>query len=515
MKKKILSLLLVTVLTATMFMGCGTKNQSSEQSTSQDTTSQDTGDEQASQETAHIVMTYLTAGNTPADLLKVQDAVNEITKEKINVEVEFKAISIPETFSQFSLWITSGEQIDLMMNAFQGVSNYVNSASLEPLDLLITENAPTISKLMEEYPITDGTVVNDEIYGISPVLYNYGAQGSLLIQKDVLDEIGVTVKDQYQLNDFTEIFAAIKEKHPDMYPYGIIGTDVSAATAYGYFGIADTLGATANSGVLMGTDSTKIVNLYETEDYYNYLKTVREWYEAGYIMPDAATTDSLKTELLSTGVICSFPMLNKPEMIPDSETQYGKEFVALVTTDNYYTSLSPNSGTYWTIPITSKNPDAAMKFLNLMYEDSDLANLIHWGIEGTHYVKTDTEKLITFPEGVTADTSGYYNTLGLYGDRRYEYTWSDATSEEANETFTQKSMSNKSKAVGYSYNSENMTNQLIAINSVMSQYLPSLETGSVDLDSVYPEFISALKNAGIEDVIADNQAQFDLWLEKQ
>lgn len=514
MKKKLLSMLLVTALSVSALAGCGSSKSTDSESAT--TTTEDTATtDAASEETAHIIMTYLTAGTTPADLQMVQDEVNKISKEKINVEVEFKPISIPETFSQYSLWISSGEQIDLMMNAFQGVSNYVNSGSLQELNTLIVENAPTISSLMKEYPITDGTVINDKIYGIAPVLYNYGSQGSLIIRKDILDATGVAAKDMYTLDDFTEIFAKIKESNPDMYPYGIIGTDVAASSAYGYLGVIDTLGATPNSGVLMGTDSTKVVDLYETDEYYNYLKTVRSWYEAGYIMPDAATSDSLKTELLGTGVIGSYPMLNKPEMLSDTETQYKMDFEALVTSDPYFASLSPNSGTYWTIPVTSANPEAAMKFLNLMYEDADLANLIHWGIEGTHYVKTDTDKLITFPDGVTGETSGYYNTLGFYGDRRSEYTWSEATSDEANEAFTTKAMANSTKAVGYSYNSENMTNQLIAISAVTAQYLPSLETGSVDLDSVYPEFIQALKDAGIEDIIADNQAQFDNWLAKQ
>lgn len=44
-------------------------------------------------EVDHVIMTYLTLGNTPADLQVVQDAVNEITAKKIGVEVEFKAIS--------------------------------------------------------------------------------------------------------------------------------------------------------------------------------------------------------------------------------------------------------------------------------------------------------------------------------------------------------------------------------------------------------------------------------------
>jgi len=50
---------------------------------------------------------------------------------------------------------------------------------------------------------------------------------------------------------------------------------------------------------------------------------------------------------------------------------------------------------------------------------------------------------------------------------------------------------------------------------VLSLYLPALESGSVDLDIYYPEFIDALENAGINDVIADKQVHFDAWLAEQ
>ena len=44
---------------------------------------------------------------------------------------------------------------------------------------------------------------------------------------------------------------------------------------------------------------------------------------------------------------------------------------------------------------------------------------------------------------------------------------------------------------------------------MVAQYVPTLESGSVDVDTYYPQFISALKAAGIDTVIAEKQAQFD------
>ena len=44
------------------------------------------------------------------------------------------------------------------------------------------------------------------------------------------------------------------------------------------------------------------------------------------------------------------------------------------------------------------------------------------------------------------------------------------------------------------------------------QYLKLLEAGCVDLDTVYPEFIQKLYDAGLQRVIDEKQRQFDAWL---
>lgn len=51
---------------------------------------------------SHIIVTYLTLGQTPADLQMVQDALNERTVKEIGVEVELKAVSAYDAFSLLS-----------------------------------------------------------------------------------------------------------------------------------------------------------------------------------------------------------------------------------------------------------------------------------------------------------------------------------------------------------------------------------------------------------------------------
>ena len=62
-----------------------------------------------------IVMTFVTYGNEPQDLAVVEKAVSDYCLEKVNCTVKFKPVSIMEMGSKYTLWASSGENVDLMV----------------------------------------------------------------------------------------------------------------------------------------------------------------------------------------------------------------------------------------------------------------------------------------------------------------------------------------------------------------------------------------------------------------
>lgn len=530
--KKYISCFLIAMLLASSFAGCSSDN--SETSGSSDTgststaTSENSGDSASSDSsegwtgaTEHVVMTYLTLGTIPSDLEKVQDAVNEITIPEIGVEVEFMPLAISETSSKYSMWISGGETIDLMMVAFTNLGTYSSQGLILPLDDLLAENAPYITNAIESegYPLLDGSYYQGEAYGVTPLMYYYGTGGSYLIDAEQMAETGITYNegDIWTYDQLDELFGALKELYPDTYPCGQI-TSGSTSSSAGSWGIVmDTLGATPSSGVLMGTESTTVENLFASDEYYNYLKYIKDWYDAGYIYSDAATTSSTRNELMQAGTVTGYAISNQPVMKSDAESALGKEFVQIMLSESYYPAQSASGGTFWTVPISSANPEAAIRFLDYTFSNHDVHNMILWGIEGEHYEVLDKENyLIGFPEGVDGSNSTYYNTLGLYGDRRYEYIWDVANDKATNEAYTEEAMANPTKGVGYAYDTTRTSSQIANVDAVIQQYVPTLESGSEgDLDTTYQEFLTALEAAGINDIIADNQSQFDEWMAQQ
>jgi putative aldouronate transport system substrate-binding protein len=68
-----------------------------------------------------------------------------------------------------------------------------------------------------------------------------------------------------------------------------------------------------------------------------------------------------------------------------------------------------------------------------------------------------------------------------------------------------------SKALGFQYDSSAVKTAVASVNNAIEQYRLALEYGVVDPDVNLPRFIQALKNAGIDEIIAEKQRQLDAW----
>ena len=69
----------------------------------------------------------------------------------------------------------------------------------------------------------------------------------------------------------------------------------------------------------------------------------------------------------------------------------------------------------------------------------------------------------------------------------------------------------KSNAFGFTWDASMVRNQVTACTNVMQKYHQALMCGAVDPEETLPKFNQELKDAGIDDIIADKQAQYDAW----
>lgn len=459
-----------------------------------------------------VTFAYATMNNVPTEegLSAVQEAVNEITREKIGAEITLKPIALSDYSQSVSRSLQGGEKIDL----FQTIYDFSNSVS--------TGMGLDITELADEYASETKGIVGDEwlkactvdgkLYAI-PVYKPAASRGIFACRQDILEECGLDLSTVKSSDDLTRIFEAVQEKYPDMtmiapMDAGRIGENL-CWNEVDYLSDSDT----ASAGVLIG-DNLDVQNVYESELFRDTCNLARKWYEAGYIMKDAATTASTLTELISSGNYfgCfTAHSSSDEELAQQLSGMYGYPMTTVTLSEPYLSTSAVNMVTMMVASNTDV-PEAAVKFLNMLYTDPDVLNLIIFGIEGRDYV-LDENGCATYPEGEDAATVPYTNQMdnGILGNFFIMHSLTGSSKESMDAAMEANKNAATSPAMGFIFDNTSVTTQYTAVNNVINQYLPGLQCGSVDPDTELPKFIKALNEAGIQDIIDAKQEQLDQW----
>ncbi len=460
------------------------------------------------EQAAHIIVTMPVVEETDLrGLPQIQAAVNAITVPEIGVEVEFMTLLAQNSPTEYPNHIVAGKQIDLMLLNNENIKDYVDQKMLLPLDDLLDRYGQQIREMEADYvQLYDGAVVNDRTYGLRIPSDQTGQCGALWVDPELLEEVSFSYDPEriYTLAELDTLFSKLKAAYPDAYPLGQITNNYGFSTSSFFLGIAwDNLTAPDPASLVVGSDSRELVNYYETDTYRNWLEYMRKWYLAGYIYPDSAITSATSVGLFRAGVVLSVPLVGSPGML--DENSAGRPVVPLRLFP-IYQGLSGRTGIFWTVPVTSREPEAATKFLNLMYHDERLVNLLTWGIPGRDYMLEETGAVTRL------DGSLYSGALGVFGDQRLCHEPGGEALRQERAKFAAQAVPVNFQYAGFDFDTSGLTQEILAIDRVESQYVKLLEAGCVDLEAAYPAFLQKLYDAGLQRVIDEKQRQFDAWL---
>ncbi|MDO5425750.1 MAG: ABC transporter substrate-binding protein [Eubacteriales bacterium] len=472
-------------------------------------------------DTYEVIMQWPAVGDAPAGLADVEAKANEMLEE-IGVTLVLEPVNAFNLGTETSLAVSSGQKLDLSVSLFTGIGSLVNNGSIIELDELLAEYGQDILEICSEAQMTGG-LYDGETYAV-PLAYIDGNDVGLVCRKDVLDEAGIEVDPDkyYTFDELEEIFAQVKAVKGDNF-YMIAGGLGSTGFPFGAQYCTDVCGQSAASGVIMisdeNPDSTTIVNMYATDEYKEYADRMYAWNQAGYFSPDASTDNESSTVLIAGGnYLGTFQNYTGTDTLVDYKTNTGYEGVCLktlpaVSRSNEYTSV------LWSIPSTCDNPEKTMEFLNYLYKNSDLANLLRYGLEGVTYEIVESDEngtVVQFVDGVDSMTAPYYQQFGIYGNRLEWYVMypNTTTANKELKEFSDQ-ITRRSPVLGYTFNVDSVSAKYSAVDAVIQQYGQIINSGSIDPEKELPEFLAALETAGINEVIAENQSQLDAWLAEQ
>ncbi|MGO4495757.1 ABC transporter substrate-binding protein [Paenibacillus sp. 2RAB27] len=490
--KVAVSLLTLVLATSTLLTACG------------DSVQQGTVSEQKEDSKPYeISMAFLTFQNLP-DVGAVQDEINKITKEKLNATVKLTPINLSAWTQQINLILAGNEKLDLVVSStFFNYNSQVAKGQLLPLDDLIAKYGQGIKSAVDP-DYLNGTKIGGKMYGV-PSMRDLAADFGIVMRKDLVDKYHIDVNQIKSFNDLEPVFKKIKENEPGMAP--LVQQAQSQTVAQAILGasfdsLGDSLGVLADAG-----SDLNVKNMFESKEYTDALTMVRSWYQAGYIMKDIATLQETGQNLVKSDKAFAYVANMKPGFEVQESRATGKEMIGVRLTKPV-TSTSGITSFMMSISKNSGNPERAMQFMNLLYTDKNLVNLIDNGIEGKHYVKK-SDTIIAKPDGKTE--TGYYLNEWEIGNNFLAYVWEgeDPQIWDNMQKFNKSAF--KSKALGFTFDVEPVKTEIAAAMNVLNQYRVGLETGTLDPKLSLQEFNSKLKASGLDKIIAEKQKQLDVW----
>ncbi len=446
----------------------------------------------------------------PGAPLKDHDLVigemNKILTEKINATLNLHYVDWGAWTEKTNLMFASSESFDLIFSAgWFGYTNSVGKGDYMAIDDLVAEYGQAFLDTIDP-EIVNAAKVNGKLYAMV-ANKEFAADKGLTLNKALVEKYNFDLSTIKELADMEPLFKTIKENEPGVTPFLTTGGGAPSASIldYGYY---DILGD--GPGELLRTgEGLTVINKIEDPKYMEYAKLMRKWYLAGYVNQDAATVGDTGPQYRAGK---AFAQTNsyKPGWVLENEKSMGMglEVVQIATP---FTSTTDATSALIAMSRTSKDPERAMMFMNLLYSDPDLLNLLINGIEGTHYVVKEGN-IIDFAPGLDAATSGYPVTMNwMIGNLPMTHVWASEDPNKWQSYIEYNASAEKSRALGFAFNTEPVKNEIAAASNVEKEFKFVIVTGSVDPEEYIPKYLEKLKAAGLNKIIAEKQRQLDEW----
>ena len=459
----------------------------------------------ASGSAAAELVWYVGGAGPQADTPAVLAEANKYLAEKLNIRLRIIESDWGSYTQKMQMIIASQEVYDICFTANWQNNFYTNVSrnAFVALDNLIDQYAPQLKISM---PVSgwEAARVGGKIYAV-PNEQIWAYTNQVVIEKAYLDRYNMNTASVSTLSGIDTLLARIKADNPGMYPLGA-GAGAPFTSLITYLGIDELAGRNIPGAILLNDSSLKVYNQFELPQVRECFRLIRQWYEKGYVRPDAATITNILPERQAGRHPVYFGGNYKPGgEIQDRINHGGRDVVCIPISPSWQTT-SGIIATMTAVSVTSRMPEIAIQLLNLINTDKYIYNLITQGIEGRHYTKINGDFIRPIAN------SGYTpNADWMYGNQFLAYYKEGQNIDDWDNTKKLNISARPSPALGFAFNSVPVALEIAGVYSVVNEYLASLGTGAVDPDRVGEEFLEKLRSAGSQRIIEELQRQIDAW----
>jgi len=511
---KLLCLIMALAILVTVPAGCGGtsgKDQTGPDSSSSD---QASTSDKSSTTLEKVPITIYVAGDRPKQQDEVLAAINEATKDELNIDLRVNYIPWGDYVSQVKLKASAGEEFDIFLSFFGELSGNIARKQCLPLNDYLDKYGADLKAQIPQY-LWDSLTVDGKIYGI-PAVYAMTEMGrGFLVRKDLREKYNLP--EITDLESFETFLDTIAKNEPGIIPYlgGDLSTPVICDPDYIGHSIF-TFGGDTMSYLYVDQDKRplKVENYIKTDIFKTVWKENIKAYNNGWFEKDFLSDKDRDGKFIA-GKAASMPgdLYN----ITDRQNQLKKNVpegeieLAIINKEGRWINIGPVNN-FAMISTTSRNPERAVMFMNWLRKDQKNYDMYMLGIEGkTYNLKGEQAEV---PEGV--DPKDRYNPTPWFTMHfPYLRTWTTdppAYIEALN--FWNSLKPETAPLSTFSYSSENVKAEKAAVEKVMVDEVIPLFFGIKQTEEDYNRVLQLLEEAGIQKIIDDTQRQIDEFVAK-
>ncbi|WP_276355110.1 extracellular solute-binding protein [Cohnella caldifontis] len=458
-----------------------------------------------------VTIKYVVPGTEPKEWPAVKEAVNKkLLEDGVNVQIEKEYIDWGAWEQKINLKLSTNEDFDLfhVMNDWVSLANYAGRGALKDITAEVEQYGPNLKKVIPE-SVWSGVTKEGKVYGIPAYWYESAVDGSITINKYLLDKAGyatpITNRDQL-LDAMEQVNRKLNLKLTIPLRGGTAGpADVFQRTYDTYpFTVRDNIAYIGQDGV--------VKNWVETDEFKQDAAWFRSAYQRKLINPDVLTVkqEQVDDQIKYGKYVFMFGTPNKlsdvQKTYPDV-TDEGFQLIRLNPDKPRYRMV--NAKNVNVVAANSKHPAEAVKFLNWLYDNQDNYDLFMYGIEGKTFNKAGDRGLESIMDPST-NLPLYIHDDWMAGNLNYIRVNQDYLS--ANKALYKADPEAKNFiAADFFFDPSAVKAEMANVQAVFTSDVSPIYRGVVDYDKNIKSALDKLKAAGIDKVLAEYQKQLDAY----
>ena len=480
-----------------------------------------------------VTLSMYNFGDPTNDTWKtVQSQIDDYLKNNTNLNcaLELHYMTWTNWQTSYATLLASSQPIDMVTTASDWLNMWQNAQKGAFYD--ITNLLPTYAPdLYAGTPqsVWDLCKFNGKIICTPEDQYTQWVNQGFMYRNDWAKSAGITdgISNWDQL---TQYFSWIKANKPSVYPWDAGSQNGSYATMDGYLNsYTSTIQMAAATDdpsmwVMKSPTDTTVTCPYTDPEYTSlliqYATLMKQWGDAGYFptnVMNGTDADATSFKAGTSGVIQhhvqdfrSFKQQFDTVQQPGADM----EFFGFWQPSGVLTKLSVTHGAT-AIGAHSQNAGRALEFLNLIYTDKTFYMLFNYGILNQTYFLNDQGQIYT-PTTFDSNKDGY--SPDFWGGRLDKFEPPSAIDFPGYQDYSD-SLSKIAVALpfdGCPFDLTSVQKQVNAVEQVVTSEQNPIAWGKAgDPTAAINKFSADLKAAGVDDVTAVLQQEYDTWKAQQ